>query len=59
MENFGRHSAGKINMDEVEDEDIQRLMADHLVDEDVAEKAQELIDVGLDEDEAIEIAEEL
>jgi len=34
-------------------------MKEHDVDEDVAEKAQELIDDGLDEDEAIEIAEEL
>lgn len=41
------------------DEDVKRLMEDHLVDEDVAEKAQELIDEGLDEDEAIELAEEL
>lgn len=39
--------------------EIARLMADHLIDEDIAEKAQELIDDGLDEDEAIEIAEEL
>lgn len=46
-------------MDEVEDEDIRRLMVDHLIDEDVAEKAQELIDDGLEEDEAVEIAEEL
>jgi len=41
------------------DEDIKRLVEDHEVEEDVAEKAQELIDEGLDEDEAIEIAEEL
>jgi uncharacterized protein YoaH (UPF0181 family) len=41
------------------DEEIKRLMNDHLVDEAVVEKAQELIDEGLDEDEAIEIAEEL
>lgn len=34
-------------------------MDDHDVDEDTAEKGQELIDEGLDEDEAIEIAEEL
>lgn len=34
-------------------------MKEHDLDEDVAEKAQELIDEGLDEDEAIEIAEEL
>lgn len=42
------------------DEDIKRLMEDHLVDEDVAEKAQELMDVeGLDENDAIELAEEI
>jgi hypothetical protein len=42
-----------------EDEEVQRLMQEHEIDEDTAEKAQELIDEGLDEDEAIEIAEEL
>ena len=41
------------------DSEIARMMSDHLIDEDVAEKAQELIDEGLDEDEAVEIAEEL
>ena len=42
-----------------EDEDVKRLMKDHLIDESTAEKAQELIDEGLDENEAIELAEEL
>jgi len=41
------------------DEETKRLMEEHDVDEDVAEQAQELIDEGLDEDEAVEIAEEL
>lgn len=41
------------------DPEIARLMEEHEVDEDTAEKAQELIDDGLDEDEAIEIAEEM
>lgn len=41
------------------DQEIARLMVEHEVDEDVAEKAQELIADGLDEDEAIEVAEEL
>lgn len=41
------------------DKETKRLMKEHGVDEDVAEQAQELIDEGLDEDEAIEIAEEL
>ena len=41
------------------DEEIKLLMKDHDVDEYIAEKAQELIDEGLDEDEAIELAEDL
>jgi len=41
------------------DEDIKRLMKDHLIDEDTAEKAQELIDEGLDENEAVELADDL
>jgi len=41
------------------DPETARLMVEHEIDEDVAEKAQELIDEGLDEDEAIEVAEEL
>lgn len=41
------------------DDEIKQLMEDHDIDEDIAEKAQELIDEGLDEDEAVEIAEEL
>jgi hypothetical protein len=41
------------------DSEIARLMVEHEVDEDVAEKAQVLIDDGLDEDEAIEVAESL
>jgi uncharacterized Rossmann fold enzyme len=47
-------------MDEgIEKEDIKRLMKDYGLDEDAAERAQELIDEGLDEDEAVELAEEL
>jgi hypothetical protein len=34
-------------------------MVEHKIDEDVAEKVQELIDDGLDEEEAVEVAEEL
>jgi len=41
------------------DPEIARLMVEHEIEEDVAEKAQELIDDGLDEDDAIEVAEEL
>jgi ribosome recycling factor len=40
-------------------DEIKRLQKEYEVDEDVAEQAQELIDEGLDEEEAIEIAEEL
>ena len=39
------------------DPEIARLMVEHEIDEDVAEKAQELIDDGLDEEEAVEVAE--
>jgi len=41
------------------DPEIARLMVEHEIDEDVAEKAQELIDDGLDEEEAVEVAEEI
>lgn len=46
------------NDDISEDEETRRLMKEHDIDEDVAEKAQELIDEGLDEDDAVELAEE-
>lgn len=42
-----------------EDEEIKRLMIEYDVDEDTAEKAQELIDEGLDEDDAVELADEI
>ena len=41
------------------DPEIARLMVEHEIDEDVAEKAQELIDDGLGEEEAVEVAEEI
>ncbi len=41
------------------DPEIARLMTDHEIEEETAEKAQELIDEGIDEDEAIELAEDL
>ncbi len=41
------------------DEEILRLMLDHDIDKDTAERAQELIDEGSDEDEAVELADEL
>ena len=41
------------------DDEIKRLQKEYDIDEDVAEQAQELIDEGLDENEAVEIAEDL
>ena len=38
-------------------DEIKRLMEEHEVDEYVAEQAEELIDMGIDEDEAVDIAE--
>ena len=40
------------------DEETKDLMEGHDIDEDTAERAQELIDEGLDEDDAVELAEE-
>ena len=42
-----------------EDEETRRLMKDHDIDADTAERARELIDEGIDEDDVIELAEEL
>ena len=39
-------------------EGINSLMSDHDLDEDTAERAQALVDEGLDEDDAVELAEE-
>lgn len=39
-------------------EEAAELIANHDIDEDTAERAQELIDEGLDEDDAVELAEE-
>lgn len=39
------------------DEEVKELMAEHDLDEDTAERAQELVDEGLDEDDAVELAE--
>jgi len=41
-----------------EDEETLRLMEDNDIDKDTAEKVQELIDEGLDEDEAVELADD-
>lgn len=42
-----------------QDEGVRQLMKDHDIDADTAKKAQELIDEGLDEDDAVELADEL
>lgn len=39
-------------------DEAKELMVEHDIDEDVAERAQELIDDGLDETDAVELAEE-
>jgi hypothetical protein len=41
------------------EEEVAELMENHDIDKDTAEKAQELIDEGIDEDDAIELAEEI
>jgi hypothetical protein len=45
------------NNDAPEDEEIARLMEEHDIDEDQAEKVQELIGEGLDENDAVELAD--
>ena len=58
-----KETAEELGLDEEEvadmEEDKLNLMKDHQIDTDTAEKAQELIDEGLDEDDAVMIAEEL
>lgn len=44
---------------EVVEEEVKDLMENYDVDKDTAEKAQELIDEGIDESDAVEIAEEI
>ncbi len=43
----------------MDNEEILRLMLDHDIDKDTAERVQELIDEGFDEDEAVELADEI
>lgn len=43
----------------IEDEEIKQLIEDNDIDEETAEKAQELIDEGLDVEDAVMIAEEM
>ena len=44
---------------EVVEEEIKELMENHDIDKDTAEKVQELVDEGLDEEDAVELADEL
>lgn len=44
---------------EVVEEEVKDLMENYDVDKDTAEKAQELIDEGLEESDAVEVAEEM
>ena len=46
------------NQNEEIEEEVKEVMVNHDVDKDTAERAVELIDEGLDEDDAVEIAEE-
>ena len=40
------------------DEESKELMKGHDIDEDTAERAQEFIDEGIDESDAVDLAEE-
>lgn len=42
-----------------EDEEIRRLAEEHDIDTDTAERVQELIDEGIDEDDAVELVDEI
>ena len=49
-----------VTLQSMDYEEVARLMEEHGIDKDTAEKAQELIEEqDLDEDEAIELAEEM
>lgn len=52
---------GEILDEEVEpiDEEVARIMEDNDIDQETAEKVQELVDEGLDEDDALELVDEL
>ena len=40
------------------DEETKELMKEHDIDENIAERAQEFIDEGIDESDAVDLAEE-
>ena len=47
------------DIDNGSEEEIKRLMEEYDIDEDTAWKAQQLIDEGVEADEAIELADEM
>jgi hypothetical protein len=49
--------AEEIDQDNPIEEEVKTLMVEHDVDQDTAERAQELVDEGLDESDAVELAE--
>jgi hypothetical protein len=49
-----------IKKEEAPDEDVRELMKSHDIDQDTAERVQEIMDdLGVDEDDAIELEENL
>lgn len=49
----------EIDIDDIPEEEVLELMREHDIDVETAERVQELMDEGLDEEDAIEIAENL
>ena len=43
----------------MDDEYIRELMTDYEIDHDTAERAAKLVELGLDEDEAVDLADSL
>ena len=46
-----------MNQDPEIDDEVKEIMVEHDLDEDTADRAKELVDEGLDEDDAVELAE--
>jgi hypothetical protein len=46
-----------MNQDPEIDDEVKELMVENDIDEDTAERAKELVDEGLDESDAVELAE--
>ena len=47
------------DIEDIPSAEVRQLMQEHDIDADTAEKAQELIDEGIDEEDAIELADEI